>query len=210
MRKATIMRVCVLQFSAGLAFAAVWKDDFEDGLGKSWTPAAWMETEPPDWKVEDGVLKGDWPFWNGQMLFLEEYPSQDYTIQVKCRIDKVWQVPELASAGIVFRSAGPGKSPDDKVIPLYGFGIGDSSARFVIFDAPPKFHFVETCPRKHDIGKWYTLKVVVKEGTASCYVDDELACRIYGAQFEGKFVGLSMGSNVTASFDDFMITDEVD
>ena len=66
------------------------------------------------------------PFWNAQMLFLEEYQSMDYTIQVKCRIDKVSNDTELASAGIVFRSFGPGENS----LPLYGFGIGDSGAKF--------------------------------------------------------------------------------
>jgi hypothetical protein len=69
---------------------------------------------------------------------------------------------------------------------------------------------METSPRKHDIGKWYTLKIVAKETGVSCYVDNELVYKLYGANLDGKFVGLSMGSNISASFDDFSITDQTE
>lgn len=209
MKRIIVAFLCVFCFS-GLAFAEVWKDDFEAGeISKNWAQVSMNISNLPDWKIESGVLKGNWPFWNAQMLFLKEYPSLNYTIRVKCRIDKVWQAPELASAGIMFRAYGTDKESKD-IHQFYGFGIGDSSARFGFIYGTGNWHILETNPRKHDIGKWYELKVVVKDYGVSCYVDDELICKLHGAHFEGKFVGLTMGSNISASFDDFMITDQAD
>jgi len=210
MRRITIIVLCVILFAVGSATAGTWKDSFDDNkISEKWTPIAWSMTDQPDWKIENGILKGNWPLWNAQMLFLSDYPSPDYTIQVKCRIDKVWQVPELAAAGIIFRSSGPGKTEEDNVSSFYGFGIGDTGARFAVVYGG-KWHIMEASPRKHDIGKWYTLKVVVKEGGIFCYVGNELVCKLYGASLDGKFVGLTMGSNISASFDDFLITDQTE
>jgi len=201
----------VFLFAAGSVNAIEWKDSFDDNkLNERWQPFAWSMEESPDWKIEDGILKANWPYWNGQMLFLKDFESSDFIMQVRCRIDKVWQVPELASAGMIFRSPGPGKSSEDNIVPLYGFGIGDSGSRIGIFPADSGWHFLETSFKKHEIGEWYTMRIVVKGTSFSCYVDDEIVGRMYNAYFDGKFVGLSIGSNISASFDDFMITDQLD
>lgn len=207
----TIITLCITFLFAGLASAEMWKDDFGDGeLDESWTPAVLLEPSPPDWKIEDDILKGHWPLWNGQMLFLEEYPSLDYTIQVKCRIDLVWLDPGLADAGFIFRSSGPGVGPNDKITPFYGFGIGLSRAQFGIFHGGGNWRYAETKLEKHVIGKWYTLKLVVKGDKFIGYVDDKRVCKLSDDLFEGTFVGLCIGVNIDASFDDFMISDKVD
>ena len=95
--------LCILLLFTGQVFAAVWKDDFErEELDADWTSAP-REGNHTDWYIENGMLKGHWPLWNSQMLYVKGFNSIDYTIQVRCRIDKVYQSPDLAGAGIVFR-----------------------------------------------------------------------------------------------------------
>lgn len=209
----TIITLCITFLFAGLASAKMWQDDFEDGeLGENWTPAVWVPQGigPPNWKVEDGILKGHWPNWSAQMLFLEEYPSLDYTIQVKCRIDRLWLDPWSADAGFCFRSSGPGVGPNDNITFFYGFGIGVERAQFAVSHGGGGWHYAGTTPENHTIGQWYTLKLVVKGHKFIGYVNDKPVCKIGDDKLKGKFVGLGMGANIDASFDDFMISDKVD
>ena len=70
------------------------------------------------------------------MLFLFEYPSLDYPIQMKCRIDKVWQMPTLAGAGFIFRSFGPeGKITNGCISDFVSWGIGIDRAAFMNYPA---------------------------------------------------------------------------
>ena len=41
-------------------------------------------------------------------------------------------------------------------------------------------------------------------------MDDKLVCELSDNQYKGNFVGLWLGSNIDASFDDFMISDRTD
>lgn len=189
----------------------VWQDDFEDAeIDESWIAGGFWGEPSPNWSVEDGVLKGSWPYWNGQFLFLEEYDWSDYTIEVKVRIDKVWQSPDLAGAGIHFRSSGKGVDQSDKIVPMYGFGLHTGSAKFLVLLGDDSWHYAGIAPEEHNIGQWYRLKLVVKGDDFLGYVDDRPICRLQHSEFKGKFVGLGIGSNIDASFDDFMITNEVD
>jgi len=191
-------------------FANIWKDDFErEELGKDWTPTTWCAGDSPwSWKVGDGVLKGLWPNWDAQMLFLTEYPSLDYTIQVKCRIDKVWQEPWLAGAGFIFRSTGP-EFMGACIGTFYGYFIGSPQCGFMIWDGG-MWQIIGAVPKNNNSDQWYTLKLVVKGDDFFAYVDDKPVCKMSDGRFRGEFVGLSIGSNIDASFDDFMISDSVD
>jgi hypothetical protein len=206
MKQAMVLTLCIFFLIAGSASARIWMDDLErEEIGENWTPVACWMPNPPEWEIEDGVLKGNWPRWNLQMLFLAEYPSPNYTIQVKCRIDEIWQSPHLADAGFVFRSTGP-----DKITPAYGFGIGSSRAQFGVLPGAG-WQYIGTVPENHETGEWYTLKMLIKDDQFVGYVNDRPICKIRDDRgYKGKFLGLSMGSNISASFDDFMITDQVD
>ena len=207
----TIITLCITFLFAGLASAKMWQDDFKDGeLDKRWTPMAWMEGSPTDWKVKDGILKGHWPNWYAQMLFLKEYPSLDYTIQMKGRIDRVFQISGYEGLGFIFRSSGPGAGPWDKITPFYLFGITTSCAKFFIAHNGAVWHDAKITPENYIIGQWYTLKLVVKGNKFLGYVDDKLVCKLRDNQFKGKFVGLITGPQLDVSFDDFMISDKVD
>jgi hypothetical protein len=190
--------------------ANIWKDDFErEELGKDWTPTTWCAGDAPfNWNIDKGIIKGCWPNWDAQMLFLTEYPSLDYTIQVKCRIDKVWMEPGLAGAGFIFRSTGP-EFIGGCIGPFYGYFIGSPQCGFMICDGGG-WQITGAIPEKHNPDQWYTLKLVVKGDDFFTYVDDKPVCRLSDGRFRGKFVGLSIGSNIDASFDDFMISDRVD
>jgi len=118
--------VGLIMFSVSVlsASAEMWKDSFDGGeLKEEWKPGVSVAGNPPsNWKVEDGVLKGHWANF-GQQLLLMEYPSSDYTIQVRCRLDEA-NNPE-GGAGIVFRSYGPGHDPAgwQGTSEFYGFQI---------------------------------------------------------------------------------------
>ena len=101
MRQVVIAVSWVLLLFADLVIADVWRDDFGgDALNEKWTPIQWFVQDPWDWKLEDGVLVGRWAHWNGQFLFLEEYPSSNYTMQVSCRIDDLLQHHGFGGAGV--------------------------------------------------------------------------------------------------------------
>lgn len=127
---------------------------------------------------------------------------------MKCRIDKVWQSPGLAGAGIIFRSSGP-----EDIYPLhYSVGIYTHGAQWAIDHGgrAGNYRFAGWQPETHDIGQWYSLKLVVTDGNFLFYVDDKPTLRLRDRGFKGKFLGLVIGANIDASFDDFMITDQVD
>ena len=212
MRQVIIVVSCVSLIFADLAVAEVWMDDFEgDALDERWIPIQWVPwaDEPWDWKVEDGIIKGRWPNWNGQFLFLKDYSSLDYTMQVRCRIDNLLQLHGYGGAGFIFRASGTGVEPGERIEPFYSFGINNSVAHFFIYHGGG-LEFKATHPEKHDFGQWYTLKLLVKGSSFLAYVDDKPVCKLRDRLYKGKFVGLSMGSHTYASFDDFMISDQVD
>jgi hypothetical protein len=199
-----IVILCML-LCALSAYANIWTDDFErEELGKDWTPVSLNLPDPPNWKIEDGILKGLWPLWNCQMIFLNKFSTQEGTIQVKCRIDEIRVDPGLADAGIFFYSEGA-----DKPTPTYGFVIGSMRTQFTCLTGF-NFEYIGTKPEKYDWGKWYILKLVFKDDTFLGYVNDNLICEMTDGRFKGNFVGLGMGANIDASFDDFVISDRVD
>ena len=160
------------------------------------------------WKVEYGILKGSWPrFGYNEMLFMEESPLLDYTIQVKGRIDGVWQASSYAGSGIVFRSSGPA---GNKVTPFYAFALVGFRTFFFMGKNDANWRDADVTPGRYNIDQWYTLKVIVSGKDFLGYVDDKLVCELNDHQFKGKFVGLCTGDQVDISFDDFMITDSVD
>ncbi len=200
----------VLLLFADLAIAEIWVDDFEgDALNEKWTPIQWVPwaNEPWDWEVENGILKGRWPNWNGQFLFLEEYPSLDYTMQVRCRIDNLLQIHRYGGGGFVFRASGTGVEPGDRIEPFYSFGIDNSIARFAI-GGP--LEFKTPTAGNYGFDQWHTLKLLVKGNVFLAYVDDKPVCELRDRRYNGKFLGLCMGCHTYASFDDFMISDQVD
>jgi hypothetical protein len=211
MRQVIIIVSCFSLLFANLAAAEVWVDDFEgDALNEKWTPIQWVPwaNEPWDWKVEDGILKGRWPNWNAQFLFLKEYPSIDYTMQVRCRIDNLLQLHGYGGAGFVFRASGTGVEPGERIEPFHGFSINNFCARFGTFHGGLEFNAMRS--EQHDFGQWYTLKLLVKGNMFLGYVDDKFVCKMEDNRFKGNFVGLGISSHTYASFDDFMISDQVD
>ena len=209
MRQAIVIVSCALLLFADLAVAEVWMDDFEgDTLNEKWTPMQWVPwaNEPWDWKVEDGVLRGRWPNWNGQFLFLEEYPSPDYTMQVRCRIDNLLQLHGFGGGGFIFRASGTGVEPGERIEPFYSFGINTFLARFFIGGGA----FRSVTQGDYGFEQWHILKLLVMNDEFLAYVDDEPVCEMRDKRYKGEFVGLCMSSHTYASFDDFMITDQVD
>jgi len=205
MRQIAVIILGVLSLLAVSVSAEIWQDDFErDGLGEDWTIFKRFNNAPEsDWKIEDGVAKGHWPFWGCQLAVVEEYPSLNYTIQVDCRIDKMGA---FTFACIGFRVSKPDFCPS-----FYGFGISSSHAGFV---GDPGCDVTSVAgaaiPRIHKVEQWYTVRLVVKGNKFSGYVDDSKACRLADGRYKGGFVGLITGPNTDASFDNFMITDRVD
>ncbi len=208
-KQITVVILCISLPIVSSVSAVVWKDDFEGAeIDKNWTPATWRVNAPTNWKVEDGILKGSWPRSGScEMLFLEEYPSLNYTIQVKGRIDRVWQASSYAGLGIVFRSSGPA---GNKVTPFYTLGITSFRAFFFMGHNNANWRDADVTPGNYNIDQWYTLKLVVSGKDFLGYVDDKLVCDLNDRQFKGKFAGLCTGDRVDVSFDDFMITDQVD
>jgi len=74
----------------------------------------------------------------------------------------------------------------------------------------PDWQYRGTTPQSYNTGQWYTLKLIVQGDRFLGYVNDRPVCKLEDRALKGKFVGLGMGSNISASFDDFMITDQVD
>jgi len=192
------------------ASADVRVDNFDnDILNEKWIITKWrpFAVEEVSWSVEDGFLKGEWPNWNGQMLLLDEYPSLNFTIQVKVRIDRIVLAHEWNGAGIIFRSSGPGEEPKPNMSPFYVFAINIPIAGFA---TSTTMAVISGIPGRYNIDEWYTLKVVVRDDSFLGYVNNEDPCKLKDRFFKGKFVGLVVSCHTYASFDDFMISDSVD
>ena len=205
----------LIMFSVSIlsASAEMWKDSFDgDTISDRWKPGVSVGGNPPsDWKVDGGVLKGHWVN-QGMQLLLMEYPSPDYTIQVKCRLDK-GSNPE-GGAGIVFHSYGIGHDPagwqgTSEFYSLHmhrtGFRLWRIGAGWwdTIVDKPPMGD-----AKEHSDVEWYTLKLVLKDSNLRGYVNDELLFETQNDRFAGNFVGLVTGMFTDASFDDLVITNQ--
>lgn len=217
-RRFGLISLIIFSMSVISVSADVWKDDFAaDKINEKWTTAvSWSgKPQPPtDWKVENGVLKGHWPTW-GQQHLLIEYPSPEYTVQVKCRFDNIIQENNGNGAGIVFCSSGPDKTtPNQGSVDFYVFAIGPTpnpggASIWRIGDGWWDVLVGAATQEPIRVGEWYTLKLAVKGNNFLGYVNDELVFEAQDNSFKGSSVGLFMSLYVDASFDDFMITDEV-
>ncbi len=214
LRKSAIVSLIMFSLAILSASAETWKDGFDNAeLDERWKPAVSFDggNKPPaDWKIDNGVLKGHWAY-SHHMLLLMEYPSPDYTIQVKCRIDRA--MGEVSWAGIVFHSYGPDNAPTGwrGTSELSMFTINHDGIASVLRLGPDWYDWVFTSiPVDYKVGEWCTLKLVVVGANYRAYVNDELAHVGYDGKFKGGFVGLNAGHRVDVSFDDFTITDRVD
>ena len=213
LRKSATVSLIMFSLVILSASADTWKDGFDNAeLDERWEAAiSYDETPKPsaDWKVDNGVLRGHWPYRH-HMLLLMEYPSPDYTIQVKCRIDRVMGG---SCAGIVFHSYGPDNAPTRwrGTSELSMFSIYHNGAAILLRIGPDWYDWVMPSPLvDYKVGEWCMLKLVVEGANYRAYVNDELAHVGYDGKFKGGFVGLDAGHMVDVSFDDFMITDRVD
>ena len=192
----------------------MWKDSFDgDKFDEGWEPAVSVAGNPPsDWKVEDGVLKGHWAN-QGLQLLLMEYPSSDYTVQVRCRVDKGTN-PE-GGGGIAFRSSAPGQPGGwQGTSNFYMFAIHRTGFRLHRIGAgwwdSPVIEQPMGDAKQHSEDDWYTLKLKIKGDNLQGYVNDELLFEKEDDAFDGSFVGLFTGMHTDASFDDFVITTQDD
>lgn len=196
---------------AAAAIPQKWQDDFNDKeIGENWMQGAHLSPDQvnlkPNWWIEDGILKGSWPYWNAQFVILD-YPPQNYTMQVKCRIDQVYESPDLASAGFIFHVS----APDVFDSPKCAFIIQPYRASFYFGHGMDGGEFLAPKQQEYAIGQWYTLKLVVSGDKLTGYVDNKMVSRIHNDYgYEGNYVGLCIGSNIDASFDDFIISNQVE
>jgi hypothetical protein len=194
---------CIFLFALS-ASAEVWMDDFErDELGEDWiTFRRFNNGRQPDWRIEEGVLKGHWPFWGCQLAVIEEYPSPNYTIQVDCRLDNMGA---MAFGCIGFRVSKPDFCPA-----FYGFGISADLSGY-IWDFGCGVNRVPgaAISKIFKVGQWYTVKLVAKGNKYLGYVDDKKMCKLTDEHNEGKYVGLITGPHTDVSFDNFMISDQI-
>jgi hypothetical protein len=214
--------VTLVMFSVSVlsTSAEMWMDDFGgDKLNEKWE-AVVSKTgglPPADWKVENGVLKGHWPTW-GQQHLLIEYPSSEYTVQVKCRFDKIIQKSNDNGAGIIFHSSGPDRSiPNQGAVDFYLLGLGPNPSpggaaiwNIGRFQWGPMRTWWAPANDPIQVGEWYTLKLKVNGNSFRGYVNDALAIEVEDDKFVGAYVGPYISLYVDASFDDFMITDQQD
>jgi hypothetical protein len=208
--------VGLIMFSVSVlsASAEMWKDSFDgDELKEEWKPvvSVFGANPPTNWKIENGVLTGRWTTW-GQQHLLIEYPSLDYTVQVKCRIDKINTIDADNAAGLIVRSAGPDRiSPGQGVVDFYNYGLTPSAGNngvSMIYIWANGWDYPGRAQKELKIGEWYTLKMVTRGDNLKGYIDDELAFEVNDGRTKGNFVGVFNALYVNASFDDFVVTDE--
>lgn len=208
--------VGLIMFSVSVlsASAEMWKDSFDgDELKEEWKPvvSVFGANPPTNWKIENGVLTGRWTTW-GQQHLLIEYPSLDYTVQVKCRIDKINTINVDNTAGLIVRSAGPDRiNPGQGVVDFYNYGLTPSAGNngiSMIYIWADSWDYPGRAQKELKIGEWYTLKMVAKGDNLKGYIDNELAFEVNDGRTKGYFVGVYTALYVNASFDDFVVTDE--
>ena len=200
------------------ASAEIWEDHFDGNtINEKWVAAVSKtgSLPPADWKVENGLLTGHWPTWGNQQLLIE-YPSPEYTVQVRCRINEIMQESSDNGVGIVFCSSGPDRTNlSQGAIDFYGFGLGPNpspggAAIWYVGDGQWGGIASSELEAPVNIGEWYTLKLVVNGNSFQGYVDDKFVCDVQDDMFSGSYVGPYMSLYVDASFDDFMIIDQAD
>jgi hypothetical protein len=221
LKRFAIVSLIMFSISVISASAEMWKDSFDGNtINDKWaTAVSWAGSPQPqaNWEVENGVLTGRWPTWGSQQL-LTEYPSQEYTVQVRCRINEVIQRSNDNGVGIIFRSSGPGRTMLNLgAIDLYGFGIGPTpspggAAIWYIGAGAGQWGDLVVSPPANppiNVGEWYTMKLVIEGNRFRGYLDDELICDAQDDRFSGSYVGPYMSLYIDASFDDFVVTDQI-
>lgn len=208
--------VGLIMFSVSVlsVYAETCKDSFDvDTFNERWKPCVSVAGNPAsDWKIEDGVLKGHWTI-NGLQLLLMEYPSLDYTIQVKCRIDNGNNAE--GGGGIAFRSMGPGQPGNwQNTANFYMFSIHRTGFRLHRigagwWDSPVAEGTLDNA-KEHGKDEWYMLKLEARGDSLKGYANDELIFDVQDGAFNGGYVGLFTGMFTDASFDDFIITNQWD
>ena len=218
LKRFAIVSLIIFSISVISASAEMWKDSFDgDTINEQWVTAVSKAGARPsaDWKVENGVLTGRWPTF-GQQHLLIEYPSPEYTVQVRCRINEIVQQSNDNGVGIIFHSSGPGRTNASQgAIDFYGFGIGPTpgpggAAIWYVGNGNWGSITDSGLESPVDISVWYTLKLVVKGNSFQGYVDDKLVCDAQDDRFTGNYVGPYMSLYMDASFDEFVVTDQVD
>ena len=218
LKRFAIVSLIMLSISVASASAEMWKDSFDgNAINEKWVTAVSKAGARPsaDWKVESGVLTGRWPTY-GQQQLLVEYPSPEYTVQVRCRINEIIQRSNDNGVGIIFRSSGPGRTNAGQgAIDFYGFAIGPTPSpggAAISYVGAGQWGALEVSPvnRPVNVGEWYTLKLVVEGNSFRGYVDDELVCDAQDNRFTGNYVGPYMSLYMDASFDEFVVVDQID
>jgi len=196
----------------------MWKDSFDGNtINGQWVTAVSKSggLPPANFEVENGVLTGRWPTF-GQQQLLVEYPSPEYTVQVRCRINEIIQRSNDNGVGIIFHSSGPGRTNASQgAIDFYGFAIGPTPSpggAAISYVGAGQWGGLAVSAAKSpiNVGEWYTLKLVVEGNSFQGYMDDELVCDAQDDRFTGNYVGPYMSLYMDASFDEFVITDQVD
>jgi hypothetical protein len=218
LKRFAIVSLIMFSISVMSASAEMWKDSFDgDTINEKWVTAVSKTGSLPlaDWKVENGVLTGRWPTY-GQQQLLVEYPSPEYTVQVRCRINEVIQQKSDNGVGIIFHSSGPGRTNAGQgAVDFYGFAIGPTPSpggAAISYVGAGQWGGLAASAVSSPIsvGQWYTLKLVVEGNSFRGYVDDELVCEAQDDRFSGNYVGPYMSLYIDTSFDDFVVTDQVD
>jgi hypothetical protein len=219
LKRFAIVSLIMFSISVISASAEMWKDSFDGNtINDKWGAAvSWSGQPQPtaNWEVESGVLTGRWPTY-GQQQLLVEYPSPEYAVQVRCRINEIIQRSNDNGVGIIFHSSGPGRTiVNQGAIDFYGFAIGTTpspGAAAISYVGAGQWGGLAVSAAKSpiNVGEWYTLKLVVEGNRFRGYVDDELVCDAQDDRFTGNYVGPYMSLYIDTSFDEFVVTDQMD
>ncbi|MDE0020561.1 MAG: DUF1080 domain-containing protein [Candidatus Poribacteria bacterium] len=170
--------------------------DFSGGLD------GWMTYG--EWETRDGILHSSW----GQYAFVGEEHWDNYTVEVKARIDKPPSFSESEWAGLIFRA----QVDSWKHFDCYAFCVNllfdevrlnrisrrGGSTSTGSYSAPLR------AGARMKLGEWFTLRAHVKGTRILLSVNNILHAEIWNSRIASGRIGLYSAAFI--SFDDLTVT----
>lgn len=177
--------------------------DFQDHFDQSTLQPAWQSHQvingaalPMGWRVDQGILRGNWGANWGQEHLTVETSMDQFTIQVRCRIESAGS--KDSGAGLILKAEYPAR--------FCAFSIGNGSYTFGRLFSNSSWDFPKrTAHPGLQLGTWHTLKAEINGSHIRCFLDEEMVYETDQPAFTGNHYGVGAIVKADVSFDDVQI-----
>jgi hypothetical protein len=176
---------------------------FEDSFDQAEMNPLWLMRisgeNLAEWKLKEGILHAKADAGKNGMLLLDQPDWSNYAVRVQFQFIK----DQPRNLGLIFHGSPP-KARHPAYFTSMIFSVRDNTAALYAVDPVwRKLKTKDITPLED--GKWYRLRVVVKDETMQCFIDDQLIIEeAYGKMPQGG-AGLRLSSGAAAQLKNFKV-----